>query len=564
MVIAFFYGTVVLWSVNIPYSDDYWAFFDFPLSFLRSNEKWTLLFSQHNEHRPVFERIITLLYLSLSNGINIKSLIFIGNLSLLGMFHLFIQILTGENAPQTSSSNPPSPVILTLQKKANTPALQLVPVALLLFSYSYWETIYWGMGALCNLWVVYFSLLSLYFLTRNKAFPTALFSSAATFTTGSGILTLPIGLLSSAIRRRSKLFVVLISTSALAGWLYFRDYTKPTYHPSVKAAFLHPFQPIVFSLSLLGSAVSLPFDGTIPEPFMFCLSTLAGTALAAFFVFLTVRKYYQNHSANYHFMCFLIANSLLVGLTRSGFGMGNSLTSRYAIHSVVFLICVYLSLLDLGIFRTKKTIGLIIIFCLLLNYSSFKIASLRQNDRIRNLVCNMLLFQNHITSLRSQDVDLSFPAERGIPFLEEAKQKKIYNVSTALQGENLDTYVSAPQNFFIPDLKAGKGFYSLNQVDPGKNLLKIGGWSFMTPADGANVEKYIVLISKKDKYIFNTFTVHRPDVSRHYHGDLDDSGFYGLILNRDIKKGTYDLWLYLKGKGSDLCQDTHTELKLGE
>ncbi|MEO5892816.1 MAG: hypothetical protein ABIQ31_21380 [Ferruginibacter sp.] len=91
----FYFSIVNTYALNIPYSDDYDAILAFLNKFVSSGstEKVALLFSQHNEHRILFSRIIFVLYYEAVGAISFRNLIFIGNIELAGVFIIIIYFI---------------------------------------------------------------------------------------------------------------------------------------------------------------------------------------------------------------------------------------------------------------------------------------------------------------------------------------------------------------------------------------------------------------------------------------------------------------------------------------
>lgn len=73
------------YAANIPILDDYDAILEFLLNFKRGNlwEKVGLLFTQYNEHRLVYSRIVYLLYYYVFGNVNFKNLVILGNVNLI-------------------------------------------------------------------------------------------------------------------------------------------------------------------------------------------------------------------------------------------------------------------------------------------------------------------------------------------------------------------------------------------------------------------------------------------------------------------------------------------------
>ena len=89
--IGFYFYFLVKHMVNAPINDDYTAVLDFLISYQKessSYEKFKLLFSQHNEHRLFYNRVITLVSFYIFGQVNFNFLIVVGNLSLGGIFFL--------------------------------------------------------------------------------------------------------------------------------------------------------------------------------------------------------------------------------------------------------------------------------------------------------------------------------------------------------------------------------------------------------------------------------------------------------------------------------------------
>ncbi len=552
LVIAYFYRTVFLWTPNIPNMDDYALVLDFLNRFMKSRLDWNLFFAQQNEHRPVFIRIVSWLDWFLGKKVDFTMLTFIGDLGYLGLFFLFAKSIVWPEAGKASGPESKFPF---------PSAFALVPLALIFFAYDYWEDIYWVSAVYTTLWVILFGLLAMYFLAKDKSFQTALFSVAATFSLGGGMAAFPIAILIFGLRGKRVSLGVLSLAFLGTELLYFRGYVEPTFHPSALSAIFHPLEMAAFTFAFLGNDAILPFDGRIPPSLMISLSLVVGVVLFVYFLFLTARSYYRTNPIIYYFMCFMISDGIMAALTRFSYGLPYVLTSRYAVNSAVLLACVYVSLLDLGILKDKKALTLTVVLLALMDGMSFQVAEPQQNLRIRSLLVPVMLYVQNRSLGENKDEELEFGYPKNkADILGTAKQAGIYDLGEAVKNERMGDYFSMPQSFSMGDTHEGGGFFTLSSLKAGKDFLEVQGWSFMTPQDGPSVEKYVVLRSKQETYVFNSFPEKRHDVSQHYHGDLDLSGFYALILNGSVKRGDYELWIFLRGNGKSLCQDTHTKI----
>ena len=332
IIIYFFYLLIFVFAVNIPYWDDYNAILGFSDFFLLSNlhDKIALFFSQYNEHRIVLCRLLVLLSYYLTGKINFKLLTIIGDISLVGLLIVFLK-----------SS--------VFSKDKNIPPRFIIPAVLLLFQPQYWETIIMSMAAISNLFVLFFAFLSVYLLTKQsmKYFIfSLLFAILATFTNGNGMFVFLIGLFFLIFQKRYK----EIRSWALVGitciWLYFLGYLKPLNHPSIAAAiFIHPVETMGYFFNFLG-ACSLNLIPTATQ-FSYRLTFLTGVLFSLYFAYLFKIKYYKINPAIFSFLSFLFISAAAVSLCRCGFGIYQSLASRYAIISVLCLISFYFSAIEI-------------------------------------------------------------------------------------------------------------------------------------------------------------------------------------------------------------------------
>ena len=145
LIVYFFYSFFRVTS-DIPINDDYAVLENFT-DIINSNssfEKIKLIFKQHNEHRILYDKLWFFIDYKLFNQLNFNHLSFIGNLSLVGIFIFFFYKF----------------------KNKTTNSFFLLPVAVLIFNFSFYENITFSMAALSNFTVVLFSLLSIHFITK--------------------------------------------------------------------------------------------------------------------------------------------------------------------------------------------------------------------------------------------------------------------------------------------------------------------------------------------------------------------------------------------------------------
>jgi hypothetical protein len=317
--ILFYYFCIFIFAVNIPFWDDYDSLRQhIAISSSDSlQERISILFSQHNEHRIAFNRIVFVLYDFLFQEINFKFLPLIGNSALLILFLFFYK---------SFSSAKDKPILL-------------VPIAWTLFQLENWRNMTWTLASLSNLYVLCFAGISFYFLSMEKIsrfYLGVLFAIFAVFTQGSGIGVFPIfWCFLLAVKKYKESFYWLAVFIIIAS-IYFIGYEKPINHPSIWTALSNQTQLWGYFFLFLGGALFFSKNCAL----------ILGFCFFAFFIFLTIRKYYLEKPSLYLFISFLILVSAIAALTRSGYGMDQALVPRYKIISILLTISFYIVVAD--------------------------------------------------------------------------------------------------------------------------------------------------------------------------------------------------------------------------
>jgi hypothetical protein len=333
---------IFIYAVNIPFQDDYLAVLNFMNTFTQIHslrEKIILLFSQHNEHRIVFDRIVFLCCYYLFHEVNFKYFIIFGNL---GWMLTTVML------------------IVYLRKNYHLSLAHLLPVPYLLLSFNHWENMFFAMAAIQNYWFVFFSLAFLICLSRGKTCLFCALFPIVLFTSGGGIVLYPLGNLFLLLQKKWKSFAsfLLISTSCMI--FYFYDYYKPPNHPKILEAVLTPFSTITYLFSFWGNILPFPSPNIITTtifPF------LIGIILFLLSAYIVVKR------KGDHFwqlvMCFIFLVALTTTLTRSGLGIWQASSSRYSMFPLLTLLCIYIFMVtSISVaFNTRRIILLSAVVC---------------------------------------------------------------------------------------------------------------------------------------------------------------------------------------------------------
>lgn len=223
-------------GIDFPYWDDYNSVLEFLLKFRNSDisNKIQLLFSQHNEHRLLWNRILVLTDAYIFGSVHFGRLIFYGNLG-----WIFIWFLLRPELKRASVSF-------------------LVFCAVLFLSLSFYETIFWATASMQNFWVIFWALAGFRGIMSKSWYVqflgcAAIFLSA--FTSVSGIPAVPVACLLLIFRTpfsgKSLLFGSLLLAVLV---LYFFSYSTPIHHISLHDnLFSDPLRTMAYFFRYLGS-----------------------------------------------------------------------------------------------------------------------------------------------------------------------------------------------------------------------------------------------------------------------------------------------------------------------
>ena len=340
------------YAVSIPKWDDHAlrAFLYYSDQETTLSGKIYQLFKQHNEHRIVYDRIVTVLDYKLFGKLNYVHLMLIGNLSLVGLLAVFVAVL----------------------RRAGLTVLYALPVALLLFNLSQWENMFWGMASLQNFSVVLWVVAAFYFLSYTRHWQLAFVAGVlATLTSGNGLMVWPIGFVllvlhlpAYATFRNRPLLRPLIGWglgAVVVMGLYFTGFEKPDGIAYVRpgavdllkgwfavvgaAAEVLPFDAPLRSSMLLGAVMVLATLGVVAWSLL-TNWLLIGQSIQRLFSSKTASLSYQKSIPSitlFFWGCaaFALGTAAVVAWARTGFGFDLLITSRYKMYSLTGLALLY-------------------------------------------------------------------------------------------------------------------------------------------------------------------------------------------------------------------------------
>ena len=313
------------------------------------------LFKQHNEHRIVYDRVVSLIDYQLFGKLNYVHLMLIGNLSLVGLLLVFMAVLRRSGIGRAGQS-----------------VLYAVPVAFLLFNLSQWENMFWGMASLQNFSVVLWVIAAFYFLSYTNQWGVAFAMGVlATLTSGNGLMVWPIGFVLLALRptpyssaSKNNIYRPLIGWllgAAVVIGLYFIGFEKPGgiayVRPGVidllkgwfavvgAAAEVLPMGSPLRSSMLLGGVMVLMTLGIVGWTIWInrlIISQKLRNLLTSKTVEYNVGKSIPSITV-FFWGCagFILGTAAVVAWARTGFGIDLLITSRYKMYSLTGLALLY-------------------------------------------------------------------------------------------------------------------------------------------------------------------------------------------------------------------------------
>lgn len=272
------------------------------------------LFSQHNEHRIFFPRLIFFADLAWFHGTNVLNFTAIG----------VIQLLAAAFYARVADVRSLRPIGV----------LGLAVAVSLIFSLRQWENFFWAFqvqfvgvqAAAC--W-------ALYFFCRANAedgprpgllIPAMLLLTVATFTLSSGVMAGAAMAMTALVARRGlkTAAVALVTTAALLA-IYLHGYHPITIHAPPGLALQHPVRFAFYVLTYLGNGWDL--NNLFQATFAGLVGACATAAMAV--VVWRDRGRDANRTALFGMALFIGITAALTSFGRLNFGIEQSLSSRY-------------------------------------------------------------------------------------------------------------------------------------------------------------------------------------------------------------------------------------------
>lgn len=314
---------------------------------------------------------------------------------------------------------------------------------------------------------------------------------------------------------------------------YFYGYARPAQGPSAFSA----WQAFAYFLSFIGS------------PLFF--SKTAGFVLLLAFIYLTWKRYYEKNLALYSFLCFLLLTALTAAVSRSGYGVEQSLSSRYRAVPLVFISLTYIAFIEsFGRLRNRRFASTIMALSVLLWAASFALLSRFVEDQAKYLTLGAVEWE-----AKGSLPAYVFPhAEEGVRILSESEKIRTYI-------PKYDTrWIEAKPEGYAPPAGIKEGGLLLT------TLYRNDKGYFIEGDAGIHDKAYLVLKEKdKDKaYRFPAMPLNKPRITSPLAPRAAGSGFAVFIGKDGLPEGKYLIGVYAKAGGHETLTFSDTFLNTDE
>jgi len=312
------------YAVDIPYWDQWSGELPLIVKSYAGTLTWQDLWAQHNEHRPLFARLIWIPLARLTGWqigyeLTVNVLFAVGTLGVL--LYQFSATMAQLGYPRVNCVWP--------------------VISLLCFALSQWEN--WLQGFQILLFMNIFGVVAgLCVLGQPRLSPgsfvlAVILGVVATYTITNGLLYWGIGLGMLLLQHRHARPLYWWSWSGmsmLVVGVYFYDYQRPPGHPPLQVAFEQPLDYAAYVLMFLGAPLQRDRYALIPGLF--------GLMLLLWLVWQLHRhKQLMRFLPYVGVTLYSVGSAVLIGLGRVGFGWQQALSSRYVtIASLLWVVVV--------------------------------------------------------------------------------------------------------------------------------------------------------------------------------------------------------------------------------
>lgn len=344
LAIVMYLLTVHKYAYNMPAGDDYDAVLGFLNRYVQGdlNERFWLFFSQHNEHRILLTHLISIVDLHLFNEINFLHLIWFGTLG------WFLSIAA----------------FWYFSQKESISFLEFIPAGIILLSFTHYEMMTWAMTSIQQYYQVFFGILAIGYMTKNRFLLSMLFYILAIFTSGGGMSLVPLVNLYYLLHKkwRELSICIAITLTVLITYFVLLTYTSPA-SAKILQTLMQPQIFIAYAIGFIGGVGNIHELGYISF-------LVVGLCLLLLFS-IKAKIAYEKYPFLFWICIYVMITAVLAALNRSNEGIQSSGDSRYSEYSLLFLASTYLIYIASAQTQKQRRVITLVVFVISLGVFSF-------------------------------------------------------------------------------------------------------------------------------------------------------------------------------------------------
>jgi hypothetical protein len=507
-------------AVNLPIWDDFDSVLFFLNQYIQTdslNEKLSLIFSQHNEHRIVINHLLTLVSYWCFGEVNFLFLIWCAVFALLTV-----------------------PFVIASSMTSTLSALVIATAVLLQPQYG--DGLNWVTTCLASFSLVLLAALCGRIINQPNTWWLLSFplSAITCFGQGNGIalpLCLGFALLINGYYRRAGLVALW---SVIVVTLYFHGYHFSERAQRIPEMIAQYPTVLEYGFTLVGASLGFSDVKT---------SMWVGVVLTIITIGLFCQRRFRANTTLVTVILFLFLSAALNTAARSLSGAQWAISpGRYTIISSGIITCVSLGLIIVFQRYSRSlniTFGTLALAFNLCSYDRYRYAVEDLYIRALNDFALYVIFGEGLT----------YPwPDRGVPIFETSLKNGVF--SLPLDDLALGRIVPPPPSRVAPP--KGQARIGINRVQKGKSYLVIEGWGFLKQCSSADTHLNLLFHGKDEQIAIEPLRKKRSDVGEIFHSeDRIHAGFLGIIPLSTLKEEEmYRLNLLISCNGAQYTQST--------
>lgn len=524
LVIALYYITVQLFTINVPFCDEFHCVFMWLDQYHQKETVWQKflsLFSQANEHRLFTFSLAVLTDYSLFGSVNMKRLAWEANLFMILLLYLV-------NLLNTTDRRNPWIILL---------------IAFFLFVPQN-EITNWPIVAFAA--ILQYSLVtaSLWLLSRQGWTNLAgaiLLATVATFSFGNGMITFAVGFLVLALKKpgRSVTWVIWAMAMVVAFCLYFQEYKFRGQTGLLTSAILNPIPVVQYFLTFFGTI--LIRIARVDLTWITVTGLIPLTILAYLLIYKW--KEVKMHPTALAILLFMMISAAVAAVSRQKFGVIGATAPRYILMQALFLAVLFILILNIYGSKTKWLLPGLLCFAFFL-YGARLTYGVFTLDKHHNHLKEILIAYN----TDPEEINTHAPAPDAIRrIFDRSIHQGIYQ-PPEVKGELKRV---KPFKFRESDHISEKLRLNIEMFNYDHGVLTMGGWAFSPEQPHQDLFVGIILQSDHDNLILRAKKLPRNNVKQHfakiYPNLIVSTGFHlnSPLADLALQPGTYRVGICL-------------------